>query len=111
VQAIRQPDTSMNTLQRDFRFGVRAVEVGQADAAFWRSEAERAQMQLAAVSIAVNGGMNGNDVLKPGAYAYTSTLAEVLMLRQAFDRLALTVGEEQIHLSDLVDAQCEGAAA
>lgn len=87
-----------------------AVEVSQADAAFWRSEAERAQMQLAAVSIAVNGGMNGRDVLKPGAYAYTSTLADVLMLRRAFDRLALTVGEERVDLADLVDAQCEGSA-
>lgn len=88
-----------------------AVEASLADADFWRKRAEQAEVQLAAVSIAAAGGLTGNDVLKPGAYAYTTTLADVMRLRAAFDRLALMVGEEQVHPADLVDAACEAVAA
>lgn len=88
-----------------------AVPTEKADAAFWRERAERAELQLAAVSMAAHGGLTGTDALLPTAYGYTTTLADVLRLRAAFDRLALMVGEEQVHPADLVDAQCEAVAA
>lgn len=58
-----------------------------------RQRNERLETQLAAVSMAVHGGLTGEKSLQPGAYAYTTTLNDAVRLRSAFERLRLMVSD------------------